>query len=101
MYVSVGEEQPMTTSNLIKHSLAGVLVLAAAGFPCAAQAMPNRSGGAVEVPQAAQQTQPGGSSEFQWGDAGIGAAAAIVLVGSGVAVSGGRRRRHAHQHLAG
>jgi hypothetical protein len=41
------------------------------------------------------QATPGGSAEsgFQWGDAGIGAGAVLVLMGAGTAAVSGTRRR--------
>ena len=39
--------------------------------------------------------------DFDWGSAGIGAAAGIAVLGAGLAgVAGVRRRRHTHPHTA-
>jgi len=47
---------------------------------------------AVSAPSLATAS-PSSSSQFDWGDAGIGAAAATALMGSGTLVLSGRRRR--------
>ena len=38
---------------------------------------------------------------FQWGDAGIGAAGMIVLLGAGAGTAGVMRNRRAHRPVAG
>jgi outer membrane protein TolC len=38
---------------------------------------------------------------FQWGDAGIGAAGMIVLLGTGAGAAGAMRRRRAHRPVVG
>jgi hypothetical protein len=87
----------MSKHYLIKRTLAGGLVIAAAGFPTAAQATvdagaPSGSGTPItSVPSVAQPVSSSDSS-FQWGDAGIGAAGAVVLMSAG-ALGATRRRR--------
>jgi hypothetical protein len=123
----------MFNHHLIKRSLAGGLVIAAAGFPPAAHAMFIGGGDAkIPVPPPASappvsqrldqlqrnvnewfavhggfpasvdSTHPAStvpaatpSKGFQWGDAGIGAAGASLLLGTGaLGVAMTRRRRH-------
>lgn len=38
---------------------------------------------------------------FQWGDAGIGAAGIVVLLGAGATATGAMRRRRAHRAVTG
>jgi hypothetical protein len=104
----VNEEEFMFSPT--KRGLAAGLVIAAAGFPAAAQARFN-----LDPPTAVTATAPaaptGGSSSpsaatsaqsgFQWGDAGIGAAGAVVLVGAAAGASGVARRRGGHHPVAG
>jgi hypothetical protein len=94
----------MLSYKMIKRGLAGVLVFAAAGFPAAAQAsfMADAGGGSAPATLAAsgQAVQQGGSG-FQWGDAGIGAAAAITVLGAGAASSGVARRRRVQRTVVG
>ena len=97
----------MLNHTIVKRSLAAGLMTAAAALPATAQARyvedpgatPSASQVQVAVPEPASRpaslatTQSGGSS-FQWGDAGIGAAGAVVLLGaSGLGVATTRRRR--------
>jgi hypothetical protein len=98
----------MLRSNLIKRSLTGGVVIASLGLPAAAQAvvMASDPGGTVSSPPAqvagAPSAQPtGGQSEFQWGDAGVGAAGTVVLLGAGVAAAGVARRRRTHRAIVG
>jgi hypothetical protein len=95
----------MLSYKMIKRGLAGVLVFAAAGFPAAAQAsfMADAGGGSAPATLAAsghRAVQQGGSG-FQWGDAGIGAAAAITVLGAGAASSGVARRRRVQRTVVG
>ena len=89
----------MFNHNLIKRSLAAAAVVATAGFPTAAQATLVGGGGAPAVPATSTPFAPpqpvaGSHSSFQWGDAGIGAAGAVALLGAGaIGVSVTRRRR--------
>jgi hypothetical protein len=103
----------------IKHTLITGLTLAVIGFPVSAQAMvyagPNPDEQTAVSPTAAYElpsnfhtdvtsggyftphlvatSAPQTSSGFQWGDAGIGAAGAVVLLGAGVLGAGATRRR--------
>jgi hypothetical protein len=87
----------MFNHHLIRRSLASGLVIAAAGFPVAAQARfavdppAGSSAPLVSAPSVPQttSTQPG----FQWGDAGIGAAGATLLLAAGALGTGMTRRR--------
>jgi hypothetical protein len=95
----------MLNHDVIKRSLAGGLVIAAAGFPVAAQARyvedpgPQSASSVVTAgppppsPVAATPSSQSGGSSFQWGDAGIGAAGASVLLGAGALGAGMIRRR--------
>ena len=89
--------------QLSKRNLLGALVAAAALTPSAAQAKfelnaapdptASRATQATSLPQVQTVSPP--SQGFEWGDAGIGAAAMIALLGGGagaVAVVGRRRR---------
>jgi hypothetical protein len=58
----------------------------------------NRATSARPFPQ---QDEAVGQSGFQWGDAGIGAAGAIVLVSAGAVTSARARRRRGQRSLAG
>lgn len=87
----------MFNHHLIKRSLAGGLMIAAAGFPATAQARvsvdpPAGSGPPITSASSAPQATSSHSS-FQWGEAGIGAAGATVLLGAGVLGAGVTRRR--------
>jgi hypothetical protein len=94
----------MFNHTLIKGSLAAALAIGAAGFPTAAHARfelnpppapivskPARAASAPTRAQPSSSAQPG----FQWGDAGIGAAGAVVLVGAGAGTANAVRRRYA------
>jgi hypothetical protein len=85
----------MSKHTVIIRRLTAGLIIAAAGFPAVAQALPEELN-ATPAPPPVQRTvvvraQPG----FQWGDAGIGAAGAAVLVGAGALGAGAARRRRA------
>ena len=84
----------MFKHKIIKRSLVSGLVIAATSFPPAAQAMYVGSGGSggPSAPVLATVTASPHSS-FQWGDAGIGAAAGAALLGAGVLGAGATRRR--------
>jgi hypothetical protein len=90
----------MLSHKMIKRGLAAVLVCAAAGFPAAAQASFLAGAGGSAPVASAQAVQQGGSG-FQWGDAGIGAAAAIAVLGAGAASSGAARRRRTQRTVTG
>ena len=86
----------MLNHTFIKRSLATGLVLAAAGLPATAQAAFMDSAGSA--PSAPAVNPPATSaaragSGFDWGDAGIGAAAVTVLLGTGALGAGATRRR--------
>jgi hypothetical protein len=93
----------MLSGKMIKRGLAGALAFAAVASPVAAQAafVPDGGGGGVPAPVSTQRdTQPAGSG-FQWGDAGIGALAAVTVMGAGAASSGAARRRRTHRTVLG
>jgi hypothetical protein len=83
----------------IKRWLATAAIVAGAGFPASAQAMLNNGGGGGSVsstPPVVKETAPAASqtgSGFQWGDAGIGAAGAVVLLSAGTLGASVARRR--------
>jgi hypothetical protein len=89
--------------------LAGGLVIAAVSFPAAAQAeFQVAPAGGVYRPatlaasgHSVRTTAPGTQSRFDWGDAGIGAAGALVLLGAGVGASGVARRHQGRSPVAG
>jgi hypothetical protein len=85
----------MFKGHLIKRSLAGGLVIAAVGFPSAAQAMlyGGPSGASTPAATSAAPLTATAQGGFQWGDAGIGAGAAVVLLGVGALGTGATRRR--------
>jgi hypothetical protein len=92
----------MFNHHLIKRSLASGLVIAAAMIPAgAAQAFQiEQAGGSGPIPVAppasqvapAQPASSSGSS-FQWGDAGIGAGGAVVLMVTAALGASATRRR--------
>ncbi len=94
----------MFKGNLIRRTLATGIVAGVAGLPAAAQARfdlnpppvdtaPVR----VENPPAAPQPTVGSESGFDWGDAGIGAAGAVVLLSAGAGGTIVARRRRAQR----
>ena len=94
----------MSTQLPIKRSSLALLAVAAAALPASAQARPifdppsaGQIGHRDQPAQPANVVQPDAtaSTGFQWDDAGIGAAGAIVLLSGGVgAATAIRRRRH-------
>jgi hypothetical protein len=97
----------MFKQHLIRRSLVGGLVAASVAFPSAAQAFYNASPGggpvAVTGPPPAASSAPTATSAagFQWGDAGIGAAGAVVLLGGTAVGAGLSRRRRIQRRVAG
>ena len=97
----------MTTSTLIRirRSICAGVLIAGASVPAAAQARPiydepssiESSVLSTQIADAGPSAQAG----FEWGDAGIGAAATIVLLGTGAAATGAARRRRGHGTVAG
>ena len=112
----------MFKEHLIKRTLAGGLVIAATGFPPGAQAMRTVTGGSepavvrsapgrfpvnsyslralapntsVSDASVRRSSQPG----FEWGDAGIGAAGAVVVLGAAAVGAGMTRRRRNQRTL--
>jgi hypothetical protein len=96
----------MFSIHHIRRGVSGAVVVAAISFPAAAQAMrpladppsmPSSSAVGLAVPSTSTSAQPG----FQWEDAAIGAAGAVVLLGAGASASGVARRRRAHRTVIG
>ena len=95
--------------TLIKRALATAIVMAAVALPTAAYAQVNENPVSsapvpVEPPYTsatpdADQPAATSSSGFAWGDAGIGAAGLLVLIGVGAGAAVVVRRR-AHRPLA-
>jgi hypothetical protein len=91
--------------KLIKRTLAAAGVVLAAIAPAVAYARPDfiRPVPSVTSGQAQRAIVPSGRTaasspaDFQWDDAGIGAAATAILVGAGAAASGVGRRRRTHR----
>jgi hypothetical protein len=93
-------------STLLHRTLTSALVVAAASVPAAAQArepvdLPapppaSAPGELVAIPGPEPASASSSGDGFQWGDAGLGAAGATVLLGAGAAVSLGVRRRRTH-----
>ena len=89
----------MFKHSLIKRSLVAGLVTGAASFPSVAQARYLEDPPLAPVassPTSVQQTGSSAQSGFRWGDAGIGAAGTIVLLGAGAGAAGAMRRRRVH-----
>jgi hypothetical protein len=106
------EEEGMFKHHLIGRTLTGGLVIAAVGLPGSAQAgSPRdqpvaRSTASIRLPDtpyslrartpggsASDAVQPSSQYGFQWADAGIGAAGAVVLLGGAAAAAGMASRR--------
>jgi hypothetical protein len=95
--------------TLTKRSLVAALAISAASFPTASQARLIEDPAAPVASQPSQVvnapavSQPSSSAQsgFRWGDAGIGAAGAIVLVGLGAGTAGAAHRRRAHRAVTG
>jgi hypothetical protein len=87
----------MLNHTLIKRTLASGLAIAVVGAPATAQAALMPAEGASLPAPAVNPTVAPASSSFHWGDAGIGAAGATVLLGAGALGAGAtsRRRRRA------
>jgi hypothetical protein len=83
----------------IKRSVLTCLAVGAAAFPAVSQARPLEApadavaAAPAQVVSAVPQTAPSASSGFQWDDAGIGAAGAVVLLGVGAGAATTVRRR--------
>lgn len=81
-----------------KRILVAALAVGAAAAPATASAqriLPDSapSPQSLAVGASASPTNQASSSAFAWGDAGIGAAGAVALMGAGGVFLGGRRRR--------
>jgi hypothetical protein len=89
-----------TTFQFTKRTLAAAAMIAAVSAPSTAQARAIPAGGpgaAGEATGIASQIDYSQSQQgFQWGDAGIGAAGMLVLVGGAGASSLLARRRREH-----
>jgi hypothetical protein len=100
----------MFNHTLIKRSLAAGLAIGAASLPTAAQARvdlnpppPPTVSQPARVASAPTRSQPGSSAQpgFRWGDAGIGAAGAVVLLGAGAGTANAMRRRRGPRAVTG
>jgi len=91
----------MFSHSPIKRSFLAATVIAAAAFPAASQARPLEAPAAPVASPAAQvvsavpETAASAPSGFQWDDAGIGAAGAVMLLGVGAGAATTVRRRRA------
>ena len=83
----------------IKRSLLAAAAMTTAALPAGAQARPFfdppdvRTSQPARVATVVREPEPNGSAGFQWDDAGIGAAGAIVLLGAGAGAATTIRRR--------
>ena len=92
----------MTKHHAIKRSVTCGLALAAVAAPTTAQAMPAREPLTRAVTQAPSASTTGHERPgFQWDDAGLGAAGAVVLLGAAGGLAAGTRRRRLHRTVAG
>ena len=96
----------MFSKHAMKRAMTGALVATAASFPASAQAMippPGAPAGAdaTAIETLTPQAQPSVNDGFHWGDAGIGAAGMVLLVGAGTVASGAARRRRLSRTVAG
>jgi hypothetical protein len=88
--------------KLIKLSLAATAAVLALGAPATALARFNLNPGpgpvasAVQSPLSQLPSTTSSAQGFQWGDAGIGAAGVLILVGLGSGAVVMRRRRPRH-----
>jgi hypothetical protein len=88
--------------HITKGTLAAATVIAAAAVPSSASARFDLepAGGAsaapIANPPAAAQPEAPSSEEFRWGDAGIGAAGMLGLIGTAGATAVLVRRRREH-----
>jgi hypothetical protein len=98
-------------THIVKRTLAVGLMAATAAFPAGAQAFhPEDALSGAQVPvtapqlvsqtQAAPTAQSGGSS-FQWGDAGLGAASILALLGVGAGTAAMTRNKRRHDLVGG
>ena len=93
----------------IKQSLVAATAIVALSAPSAAFAtmFASDGGGSASGPGQAVVVAPGSrttaasSQGFQWGDAGVGAARIVVLVGLGVGAASAVRHRRVHRPVAG
>ncbi|MCW3032186.1 MAG: hypothetical protein QOK19_1766 [Solirubrobacteraceae bacterium] len=84
----------MSIDKRIPSLLASALVVGAVALPSAAQARANTNPiNARDVAAVEATTSTSEGSDFQWGDAGIGAAGAGLLLGAAVAATQTSRRR--------
>ena len=92
----------MFKHTFIRRSVVAGLAIGAAGLPAAAQARfigAPQSGSVASQPAqlvsapALQPPSSGAQSGFEWADAGIGAAGALVLIGVGSGAAVALRRR--------
>ena len=96
----------MLSHSFIKRSVVAGLTVGAVGLPAAAQARFDLNPPRSYSPPAVSRTvpaQPVASTDqgFQWGDAGIGAAGTIVLLGVGAGAAAVVRPRRRHRTIAG
>ena len=92
----------MFNHTLIKRTLTAAVVIGAAAFPTASQAMPDRNDAPSFPAQVAPSQAPSASapSSDDWGSVGI-VGGAIVLFGAGAAGSTAARRRRGHRTVTG
>ena len=91
----------------VRRSSLTLLAVAAVALPAGAQARPifdppsDGQTGHRDEPAASvndvQPPEPTATTRFQWDDAGIGAAGAIVLLGGGAGTATAIRRRRRHR----
>jgi hypothetical protein len=98
----------MFDHTVLKRSLITCVAIGAAACPAAATARAIQPGDLGAPPPVVQPVHAGvvsytassaATDDFRWDDAGIGAAAAIVLLGAGGVAAGGLRRRHTQREV--
>ena len=95
----------MMTKRSIRRSVTSGLLIAAASFPAAAEARFSLEtvGSRAPPPVSRPAPAPPAATEagFQWADAGIGAAGAALLLGTGALAYAAPRRRRAQRAISG
>jgi hypothetical protein len=106
----VNQEDDMSEHRAIRRWLAAGLVIGATVVPSAARArfefnppesIPASTPAAAVGGTVARPPATSAEAGFRWGDAGVGAAGAAVLLGAGAAATGALRRRRTQHTVIG